>query len=302
MINLEWLRTFRAVYRTKSLSRAAEILNISQPTVSQHIQALESHVNQKLFTRKSKGVQETDDGKILNTLVSGSIESLEEAENIIHQRYRDPKTIITIGISSHLYKAMLCHQILELGEYVHVKFGSKKSLITDVEEGRLLYAIVSDGVDTFDMISHPLGRQALWLVHTPDIDLGPVRKLYRDDPDQLEANMLAHPWYAHDAAAGFIKLLWLHRFDHKRPSVVPNYIIPNEHECLVQLVSGTGLSVALDSVAEYFVRRGELVRADLEAVDFRNITLLSNKKKAPKDLTDRILEMMKRPEAATLPS
>ena len=32
MINLEWLRTFRAVYKTKSLSKASEMLNISLGT------------------------------------------------------------------------------------------------------------------------------------------------------------------------------------------------------------------------------------------------------------------------------
>ena len=80
MINLEWLRTFRTVYKTKSLSRASELLNISQPTVSQHINSLEHYIGQQLFTRKSKGVIETDEGKVVNTLISGSIESLEEAK------------------------------------------------------------------------------------------------------------------------------------------------------------------------------------------------------------------------------
>ena len=83
MINFEWLRTFRTVYKTKSLSKAAELLRISQPTVSQQISTLEAHIGQKLFFRKSKGVIETDEGRILNTLVSGSIEVLEGIENLI---------------------------------------------------------------------------------------------------------------------------------------------------------------------------------------------------------------------------
>ena len=87
MINLEWLRTFRVVYKTKSLSKASELLYISQPTVSQHIRSLEGYLNKKLFVRKSKGVLETDEGKILNTMVSGTIESLEEIENKIGQIY-----------------------------------------------------------------------------------------------------------------------------------------------------------------------------------------------------------------------
>ena len=116
MINLEWLRTFRAVYRTKSLSRAAEILSISQPTVSQQIFNLEGHLGQKLFVRKSKGVLETEDGKLLNTLVAGSIESLEEIEQLVIQKQSQLKTIVTIGISAHLYKSILCRKIFSIGE------------------------------------------------------------------------------------------------------------------------------------------------------------------------------------------
>ena len=139
-------------------------------------------------------------------------------------------------------------------------------------------------------------------MHTPDIDLGDANKLVCDDPESLQAKLQEHRWYAHDAAAGYIKMLWLHRFNHQRPAVVPNYIIPNEYECLTQLASGSGLTVALDTVAERFVRMGELVQANLEPIDFRQVTLLSNKKKAPKELTDRIVSMMSKPETAMLPS
>ena len=108
MINLEWLRTFRTVYKTKSLSKAAELLRISQPTVSQQISTLEAHIGQKLFIRKSKGVIETDEGRILNTRIAGSIEELEGVEKLITQDDSKIRTIITIGISEHLYKTVLC--------------------------------------------------------------------------------------------------------------------------------------------------------------------------------------------------
>ena len=96
MINLEWLRTFRTVYKTKSLSKASEMLNISQPTASQHIRSLEAYVDKKLFTRRSKGVEETDEGRILNTMVSGTIESLEEVEHKIGQKYLKENMILTV--------------------------------------------------------------------------------------------------------------------------------------------------------------------------------------------------------------
>lgn len=293
MINLEWLRTFRAVYKTKSLSRASEMLNISQPTVSQHIQALESHISKKLFVRKSKGVLETDDGRILNTLVSSSIESLEEAENIISERYSKPDTIITIGISEHLYKSMLCHQVFDLGGFVHVKFGTKQSLITDVEEGNILYAIVPEEINTFDTICYSLFTQNLILVKTKDINLEGIEVLLNENAKKAEQLLTKQKWYAHNTASSYIKLFWLTVFNKKRPTIIPNYIIPNEFEILFQLSNGTGLSVALDTSARFFLEKGLLEKVPIDPIPFRKMSLIANKKKASKETTDRILNLLK---------
>ena len=54
MVNLEWYRTFKAVYQTGSLTAASKALFISQPNVSQHLSALEAHVGKQLFERKPR--------------------------------------------------------------------------------------------------------------------------------------------------------------------------------------------------------------------------------------------------------
>jgi len=292
MINLEWLRTFRAVYRTKSLSKAAELLNISQPTVSQQIMTLEAHMGQKLFSRKSKGVIETDEGKILNTLISGSIESLEEVEYQIIQKKSKIKTIVTIGISPHLYKTMLCHQVLDLGEHVHVLFGTKQSLVTDVEQGKMLFAIIPGVVNTFDIICQPLFDQNFILVATPDIDLSDFNKLYKKDIHKAEQVLTNQTWYAHDTSSGFIKLFWVTVFDKKRPAVIPNYVIPNEYEVLYQQSKGSGLSIALEKNASPFIEAGTLKSGPIKPVFFRKLSLIANKKKATPEMIQRISDML----------
>lgn len=42
MVNLEWYRTFKAIYKTGTLTGAADALFISQPGVSLHLSSLES--------------------------------------------------------------------------------------------------------------------------------------------------------------------------------------------------------------------------------------------------------------------
>lgn len=49
--NLEWYRTFKAIYEKGTLTAAAESLFISQPGVSLHLSSLESYMGVKLFDR-----------------------------------------------------------------------------------------------------------------------------------------------------------------------------------------------------------------------------------------------------------
>ncbi|MGL1889442.1 MAG: LysR family transcriptional regulator [Reichenbachiella sp.] len=288
MINLEWLRTFRAVYTTKSLSKAAKILMVSQPTVSQQISALETRVGKKLFDRKSKGVIETDMGRILNTMIAGSLENLEVVEQQIIKKDADLKNIINIGISPHLYKSMLSNEILDLGPFVHIKFGPREELIREVESGDLLYAIVPNLVENFDTTCHPLLSQRLVVVGTPDIDLTDLTTLFKKDKALAEQWLQKHKWYAHEHNSNFIKLYWLLVFDKKRPPIVPNYVIPNEHEVLQQQSRGTGLSIAYNTTVQPYIENGSLHFTELIKCRPREIFLIANKKKSTPQMTQKL--------------
>ena len=52
--DLNLLRVFYYVAKTEQISKAAEILNVSQPAISQHIKTLEGQVGFNLFSRSKK--------------------------------------------------------------------------------------------------------------------------------------------------------------------------------------------------------------------------------------------------------
>lgn len=62
MLDPVLLETFLAVAETRSFTRAAERLGLSQPTVSQHVRRLESAVSRTLVSRDTRGVALTDNG------------------------------------------------------------------------------------------------------------------------------------------------------------------------------------------------------------------------------------------------
>jgi DNA-binding transcriptional LysR family regulator len=59
------LRAFLAVAETGSLGRAAAVVNLTQPSLSRMIQAMEQRLGHKLFERQSKGMALTAAGEIL---------------------------------------------------------------------------------------------------------------------------------------------------------------------------------------------------------------------------------------------
>lgn len=75
-IQLNWLRTFEAAGRHLSFTLSAQELNMSQSAVSQQIQLLEHHLNQKLFVRANRTIQLTDAGRSFLPLVQDSMRQL----------------------------------------------------------------------------------------------------------------------------------------------------------------------------------------------------------------------------------
>lgn len=83
------LRYFLEIARESSMSRAAEILHVSQPTLSKQMKELESELGKKLFHRGSTSVSLTDEGMLLRkraedilTMVDKTTSEFRELDNI----------------------------------------------------------------------------------------------------------------------------------------------------------------------------------------------------------------------------
>ena len=77
----EWYRTFLAVMKEGSLSGAARMLAITQPTAGRHVAALESALGLVLFTRSQTGLQPTDAAVALQ----GHAQAMENTASMIER-------------------------------------------------------------------------------------------------------------------------------------------------------------------------------------------------------------------------
>ena len=75
------LRYFLAVARLENMSRAAEVLHVTQPTLSKAIRSLEDELGKKLFTRHSFSIELTEEGMLLRDRASDLIDMADKIEN-----------------------------------------------------------------------------------------------------------------------------------------------------------------------------------------------------------------------------
>ena len=111
--NLSSYRIFYTVANTGNISKAAKELYISQPAISKSIQTLEESVGCKLFSRSSRGVVLTDEGKLLYEHVSEAFETLTMGEEKLKRSIELGVGHLKIGVSSTLCKYLLLPYLKE---------------------------------------------------------------------------------------------------------------------------------------------------------------------------------------------
>lgn len=258
MVNLEWYRTFKSVYKNGNFSLAAKELFISQPAVSQQISMLEAHVGYKLFNRKSKGVEPTEYAKLLNNLIIEALDRLENVENGFRSKALDANRLITMGISKHLFRS-IGSTLISKFDYIDFSFHTNDALFELVNAKKIDFAIVTNRYDTFDTVQKKLGAIRQIVVASTNLDVSTLKNsIANRDFSAVESALNEQKWYSHDAGIPHIKLFWLHVFNKKRPSMIPNYIIPSEHEMLEVLSKNTGVAVTWDINAQSFLEKDQL--------------------------------------------
>ncbi|OWV84622.1 LysR family transcriptional regulator [Rhizobium sp. R72] len=74
------LKSFIVIVDTGSITRAADVLHIAQPALSQQLAALEEHFGQKLLIRSQQGVSMTEAGKAVYRHAQIVLRQMEQAQ------------------------------------------------------------------------------------------------------------------------------------------------------------------------------------------------------------------------------
>ena len=81
MADLGHLRSFLAIYRAGSLTRAARLVHLTQPALSQQLRSLEAHLGRRLFTRLPRGLEPTPAAHDLATAIGPHLDRASPPTN-----------------------------------------------------------------------------------------------------------------------------------------------------------------------------------------------------------------------------
>lgn len=261
MVNLEWYRSFKAIYKTGTLTSAAENLFISQPGVSLHLSSLESYVGYKLFERTGRKMVPTEKAKVLYNFIIGALSKLEEAEINFQKSTEKHTPTISVGMCFETFQITLEQYISTLPFNVIIRFGEYPEMLDNLDKG-ILDLIITPHKGTSLSVEHEaFSSETIILVGGNETDDKAFGKLLKkNDKQAIEDWLKQQKWYGTTGDMEHLFGFWQLNFN-KRPDFRPNYIVPNLNSIVRCLASGKGLAVVPD-----FLCRKEVENAQLKLI------------------------------------
>lgn len=163
MINLEYYRIFLHTARAGNLTKAAQELYITQPSVSYAVKQLEQSYGLKLFHRLSKGVELTAEGSALLEYVERSLSLLEAGERKVHALRRLEGGEIRVGAGdSHVRHLLLPALDRFHREYpavrIRLSHGKSPDIVLALTDGRIDCGVVHLPVAEPELKAVPLAE------------------------------------------------------------------------------------------------------------------------------------------------
>ncbi len=253
MVNLEWYRSFVATYQAGTVTGAAERRFLTQPTLSQHIAALESALQTRLFERTARRMVPTDAAQKLYPKVVASIERLEAIEHTPLGQAGVPWLRLGAPVT-YLYEQALKPSLAgQRQEFrLEVVLGETPALIEKLKDNALDLVIATQKTSLPRLHYLPLQREHFVMVLPKSLAF-PLND--PGDLTQVEAWLNQQAWISYSAQLPIIRRYWQTVFG-KRPDFEPQIIIPDLHAILRSIELGLGVSILPD----YMMRSDEASR------------------------------------------
>ena len=137
------VETFLMLCKTMNYRKTAEILNMTQPAVTQHIHFLENEYKCRLFQYDGRKLKQTKEAQILQRHYQSM---LYNQRMIMEELRQSPDTHLKIGatktIGEYLIPTLAKHFIENTHDLLDLTVKNTKELLKDIENGTLDFALI----------------------------------------------------------------------------------------------------------------------------------------------------------------
>lgn len=174
-MEIRTLRYFLAVAREENMTRAAEFLHVTQPTLSKALKALEEELGKKLFIRHSFSIRLTEEGVLLRNRA----EDLVRMADKIEQEFISLDDIsggeLYLGLAESYQIRYLARVIKEFKNrfpnlHYHITSGDTEQIADKLDKGLLDFLVLAEVPDSrkYEYLAFP--EADVWGLILPEDD------------------------------------------------------------------------------------------------------------------------------------
>ena len=174
-MEIRTLRYFLAAAREENMTRAAELLHVTQPTLSRALRSLEDELGKKLFTRHSFNISLTEEGVLLGDRAEDLITMADKIEKEFLSLDDITGGELYLGLAESYQIRYLARELRALkssypGLRYHITSGDTEQVTEKLDKGLLDFAVLCDEPDgkKYEALLFPEGD--LWGLILPGQD------------------------------------------------------------------------------------------------------------------------------------
>ena len=151
-MEIRTLRYFLAVAREENMTRAAELLHVTQPTLSKALRALEDELGKKLFTRHSFSIALTEEGVLLRNRAEDLVSMADKIEQEFLSLDEITGGDLYFGLAESYQIRYLAREIRTFKTVCpdlryHITSGDTEQVTEKLDKGLLDFAVICETPD-----------------------------------------------------------------------------------------------------------------------------------------------------------
>lgn len=185
-MEIRTLRYFLAAAREENMTRAAETLHVTQPTLSKALKALEEELGKKLFTRHSFSIRLTDEGVLLRNRAEDLVSMADRIEREFLSLDDITGGDLYFGLAESFqirYLARAIHSFKQTypGLRYHITSGDTEQVLEKLDKGLLDFVVLVETPDAGKYESLIFPEADVWGLVMPEDDPLAEKKAIRVD-------------------------------------------------------------------------------------------------------------------------